>query len=73
MRDLLFDLLLELGPDSRPGVDRETIQRLAAEAPDEVVDFARAGDTLEAIRLYRKLTGADLRRALAVVTWLGKA
>ena len=34
----------------------------------EVVDLARAGKTLEAIKLYRELTNADFETARDVVT-----
>jgi ribosomal protein L7/L12 len=42
----------------------------AATVPPEVVELARAGDTLEAIKQYRALTGADLDEARDVVAAL---
>jgi ribosomal protein L7/L12 len=36
-------------------------------APKEVVELARAGKTLEAIKLYRELTNADFESAKAAV------
>jgi len=35
--------------------------------PPEVKELARAGKTVEALRLYRELTGASLEQAKAVV------
>ena len=35
--------------------------------PAEVVDLARAGRQMEAIRLYTKLTGADITTATSLV------
>jgi len=35
--------------------------------PPEVVELARAGKTLEAVKLYRQLTGASLDQAKAAV------
>lgn len=35
--------------------------------PTEVVDLARAGRQMEAIRLYTKLTGADITTATSIV------
>ncbi len=37
------------------------------EIPQEIVELARAGKTLEAIREYRALTNADLETAKSVV------
>jgi ribosomal protein L7/L12 len=42
----------------------------AATVPPEVVELARAGNTLEAIKQYRALTGADLDEARDVVAAL---
>ncbi len=38
-----------------------------AEVPPEIVELARAGKTLEAIKEYRALTNADLETAKSVV------
>lgn len=42
----------------------------AATVPPEVVELARAGNTLEAIKQYRALTGAGLDEARDVVAAL---
>jgi ribosomal protein L7/L12 len=42
----------------------------AAAVPPEVVELARAGNTLEAIKQYRALTGAGLDEARDVVATL---
>jgi hypothetical protein len=41
--------------------------RPLAEVPPEIVELARAGKTLEAIRQYRELTNASLEDARSVV------
>ena len=41
--------------------------RPLAEVPPEIVELARAGKTLEAIKQYRALTGAGLEDARSVV------
>ena len=38
--------------------------------PREVVELARAGKTLDAIKRYRELTGVDFKHAQAVVSGL---
>jgi ribosomal protein L7/L12 len=38
--------------------------------PDEVIELARAGKTLEAVGRYRELTGANLEQARSVVAGL---
>jgi ribosomal protein L7/L12 len=42
-------------------------ERPLAQIPQEIVDLARAGKTLEAIKEYRALTNADLETAKSVV------
>jgi ribosomal protein L7/L12 len=39
----------------------------AAEAPPEVLELAQAGKSMDAVKKYRELTGADLEKARAVV------
>jgi ribosomal protein L7/L12 len=41
-----------------------------ADVPDEVVQLAQAGKALDAVKLYRQLTGADFEAARAVVSGL---
>jgi hypothetical protein len=38
--------------------------------PDEVIELARAGKTLDAIGRYRELTGANIEQARSVVAGL---
>ncbi len=38
--------------------------------PDDVIELARAGKTLEAIGRYRQLTGANLEQARGIVAGL---
>jgi|GEM_PF-6792075 len=38
--------------------------------PDDVIELARAGKTLEAIARYRQLTGANLQQARSIVAGL---
>ena len=40
------------------------------DVPPDVVELARAGETMDAIRRYRELTGAGLEEARDVVTGL---
>jgi ribosomal protein L7/L12 len=42
-------------------------ERPLAEVPPEIVELARAGSTLQAIKRYRELTGASLEDARSVV------
>ena len=51
----------------RAGVPFENV---AAGAPADVVELARAGDRMGAIKRYRELTGADMAEASAVVEQL---
>lgn len=44
--------------------------RPADKAPDEVVELARSGDRMGAIKKYRELTGADMGEAQEVVEGL---
>lgn len=39
----------------------------STQVPPEVVELARAGDRLEAIKRYRELTGAHMEQAKAIV------
>jgi len=41
-----------------------------AGVPQEVIDLAHAGKTMDAIKKYRELTGADFGEANAIVTGL---
>jgi ribosomal protein L7/L12 len=45
-------------------------ERAADKAPDEVVELARAGDRMAAIKKYRELTGAEMAEAQEVVEGL---
>lgn len=47
-----------------------TYTPLSAAVPAEVVELARAGKTLEAMKAYRALTGADATEAKQVVAGL---
>jgi len=40
--------------------------------PDDVIELARAGKTLEAIARYRQLTGANLQQARSIVAGLAR-
>jgi ribosomal protein L7/L12 len=42
-------------------------ERPLAEVPPEIVELARSGNTLQAIKRYRELTGASLEDARSVV------
>jgi hypothetical protein len=42
--------------------------RYASGIPAEVADLARAGKTVQAIHLYRQLTGASLEQGKAAVS-----
>lgn len=64
----LFDVLLR--PEKDSPLSRTRILQLVALASEDVVDYARGEgeiDTMQAIRQYRRETGASLREALAVV------
>ena len=61
--DFLFDRDLDRGPT------REELQDLANKTPNEVIRLARSGKKLEAIKLYREVSGESLRRSKAVVDW----
>jgi hypothetical protein len=41
-----------------------------AEVPQEVIDLAEAGKTMDAVKKYRELTGADAKAATEVVQGL---
>jgi ribosomal protein L7/L12 len=42
-------------------------ERPGANLPEDVVELAKAGKELEAVKRYRELTGADAREAQEVV------
>jgi hypothetical protein len=41
-----------------------------AEVPEEVIQLAEQGKTLEAAKAYREATGADVKRAMEIVSGL---
>jgi hypothetical protein len=45
-------------------------ERPLDEVPEDVVELARAGKTLEAVKRYRELTNANMDRAMEVVSGL---
>lgn len=56
--------------DSRRIRPTEPLEQQATDIPDEIVQLARAGKTIQAIKKYRALNGATLDEARAVIAKL---